>query len=87
MSNVTIQDLRYAVAIAQCKSFQQAAKKCDVSQPTVSIAIAKVETSLGYTLFVRERLKPSVELTPKGKTFIKGAKALLRGMDKLTGAV
>lgn len=87
MSNVTIQDLRYAVAIAQCKSFVNAAKHCDVSQPTVSIAIAKMESNLGYTVFQRGARNRDLELTPKGKTFIKGAKALLRGMDKLTGVV
>ncbi len=53
--------IRYADAAARLKSFSAAARECDVSQPTVSAAIADLEVKLGATLFLRGRR--TLELT------------------------
>lgn len=45
--------LRYAEAAARLKSFSAAARECGVSQPTVSSAVADLETALGAALFFR----------------------------------
>ena len=62
---MTLTELRYMVALAQEAHFGRAAERCHVSQPTLSIAIRKLEEELGVPLF--ERAKQSVTLTPLGQ--------------------
>ena len=45
--------LRYFLAVVDHGSFNRAASACNVSQPTLSVGIAKLERSLGTPLFVR----------------------------------
>ena len=50
---MTLNELRYLVAVAQERNFGRAAQKCFVSQPALSVAIQKLEEELGRTLLVR----------------------------------
>ena len=50
---MTLNELRYIVAVAQEKSFGRAAQRCFVSQPALSVAIQKLEEELGAQLFER----------------------------------
>ena len=50
---MTLTELRYAVALAREKHFGRAAAACFVSQLTLSVAIRKLESELGVTLFER----------------------------------
>jgi LysR family hydrogen peroxide-inducible transcriptional activator len=50
---MTLTDLRYIVALARERHFGRAAEKCNVSQPTLSVAVKKLEDELGIALFER----------------------------------
>jgi LysR family hydrogen peroxide-inducible transcriptional activator len=81
---MTLTDLRYLVALARERHFGRAAEACHVSQPTLSIAIKKVEDELGVTLF--ERHRHEVLVTPGGEAVIQQAQRVLDEMDVLNGA-
>jgi LysR family hydrogen peroxide-inducible transcriptional activator len=72
---MTLNELRYIVAVAQEKSFGRAAAKCFVSQPALSVAIQKLEEELGTQLF--ERGKSEVSLTPVGARVVEQAQLVL----------
>lgn len=60
-----LEQLRYANEIAKCGSITQAAKNLFVSQPSLTIAIQKLESDLGFALFTRS--SKGIQITPKGK--------------------
>src|SRR5437773_10700169 len=72
---MTLNELRYVVAIAQEKSFGRAAQRCFVSQPALSVAIQKLEEELGTRLF--ERRKAEVSVTPVGERIVEQAQKVL----------
>jgi DNA-binding transcriptional ArsR family regulator len=61
---MTLTELRYIVALARERHFGRAADKCNVSQPTLSVAVKKLEDELGVALF--ERSSGDVRTTPVG---------------------
>ncbi|HTA75582.1 MAG TPA: LysR family transcriptional regulator [bacterium] len=71
--------LRYFLAVTQTGRFTAAAKQCNVSQPSLSIQIAKLEEELGGELF--ERGKKGIKLTSRGEMFLPRAKAILGEME------
>ncbi len=72
---MTLNELRYLVAVAQEKNFGRAAQKCFVSQPALSVAIQKLEEELGARLF--ERGKTEVTVTPFGGQIVEQAAKVL----------
>jgi LysR family transcriptional regulator, hydrogen peroxide-inducible genes activator len=72
---MTLNELRYIVAVAQERSFGRAAAKCFVSQPALSVAIQKLEVELGAPLF--ERGKNEVTITPVGERIVEQAQKVL----------
>jgi LysR family transcriptional regulator, hydrogen peroxide-inducible genes activator len=72
---VTLNELRYIVAVAQERSFGRAAGKCFVSQPALSVAIQKLEDELGAALF--ERGKSEVTVTAVGERIVEQAQRVL----------
>ena len=62
---MTLTELRYIVMLARERHFGRAAEKCHVSQPTLSVALKKVEHKYGVILF--ERTPSEVRLTPTGE--------------------
>lgn len=73
---MTLQVLKYLIALARYQHFSRAAKACFVSQPTLSVAIQKLEDSLNVSLF--ERYKSQVALTAVGEEIVEQAKTVLR---------
>ncbi len=78
---MTIRDLEYFVALAETRHFGQAAERCHVTQPTLSMQIAKLEKELGVTLF--ERDKRRVSLTDMGRQILARAGAVLDGIGEI----
>jgi LysR family hydrogen peroxide-inducible transcriptional activator len=78
---MTLSELRYIVAVAQERHFGRAAKACFVSQPTLSIAIKKLEDELGVQIF--ERLAGDVTLTPAGKQIAEQAQRTLEAAESV----
>lgn len=70
-----VQQLRYFVAIVDCGTFRQAAKRCRVSQPSLSQNIIKLEKGLGHQLF--DRLGRRIVLTEAGVALLPRAKSIL----------
>ncbi len=93
---MTLTELRYIVAVAREKHFGRAAEACFVSQPTLSVAIKKLEEELDVKLF--ERGATEVSVTPLGEAIVRQAQSVLeqaaaikeiakRGKDPLNGAL
>ena len=72
---MTLTELRYVVAVAKERHFGRAAETCFVSQPTLSVAVKKLEDELGVTLF--ERGGSEVGVTPIGAQIIEQARRVL----------
>lgn len=72
---MNLQDIRYLVAVAELRHFGRAAESCNVSQPTLSSQIRKLEAELGVTLL--ERTNKRVDLTPVGAQILTHAQAAL----------
>jgi LysR family hydrogen peroxide-inducible transcriptional activator len=78
---MTLSEFRYIVAVAKELHFGRAAEKCFVSQPTLSVAVKKIEDELGVTLF--ERHQHEVSITAIGETIIKQAEVILNETNTL----
>ncbi|NAW34610.1 hydrogen peroxide-inducible genes activator [Halomonas alimentaria] len=72
---MTLTELRYIVTLAQERHFGRAAERCFVSQPTLSVAVKKLEEELGVPLF--ERSKSTVQVTPLGEKIVEQAQRVL----------
>lgn len=67
--------LRYFLALAEAGSFTRAAARLNVTQPTLSVAIARLEEQLAARLFERDRKR--VSLTPAGQKLVPHAQTML----------
>jgi len=72
---MTLTEMRYVVALARERHFGRAADACHVSQPTLSVALKKVEGQLGAPLF--ERGAADVRITPFGERIVAQARRVL----------
>ncbi len=68
--------LRYFLAVAELGSFSKAAARVSVTQPTLSVGIAKLEEQVGARLF--ERTTRRVSLTPAGSRFLARARRIVQ---------
>ncbi|MBB3194953.1 hydrogen peroxide-inducible genes activator [Roseateles terrae] len=91
---MTLTELRYIVAVARERHFGRAAEACFVSQPTLSVAIKKLEEELDVKIF--ERGANEVTMTPLGEDIVRQAQSVIeqasaikdiakRGKDPLDG--
>jgi LysR family hydrogen peroxide-inducible transcriptional activator len=72
---MTLNELRYIVAVAQERNFGRAAQRCFISQPALSVAIQKLEEELQTQLF--ERGKSEITVTPVGERIVEQAQKVL----------
>jgi len=78
---MTLNELRYLVAVAQERNFGRAAAKCFVSQPALSVAIQKLEDELATQVF--ERGGSEVTVTPVGERIVEQAQRVLEESLKI----
>lgn len=81
--HMTLQDLRYVVALAEHGHFGRAAAACDIAQSTLSTQIKKLELQLGATLF--ERTTQSVSVTAIGAEIAGRARQVLADVEAIIG--
>ncbi|WP_312810329.1 LysR family transcriptional regulator [Sedimentibacter sp.] len=65
---MTLQQLRYAIAIADCNSMNKAAQSLFVSQPSLSASIRELENEIGITIY--KRTNRGITITPEGEEFL-----------------
>lgn len=93
---MTLTELRYIVAVARERHFGRAAEACHVSQPTLSVAIKKLEEELDLRIF--ERGASEISVTPLGEEIVRQAQSVIeqagaikeiakRGKDPLAGTL
>ncbi len=78
---MNLRDLSYLVAVADLRSFIQAAQQCCISQPTLSTQIKKMEDALGVKVF--ERSNKRVLPTELGEQIIASARRVLLEVDHI----
>ena len=78
---MTLTDLRYIVVLARELHFGRAAEKCFVSQPTLSVAVKKLEDELGVAIFERGA---EVRITPVGEQIVAQAVRVLAEAARVT---
>jgi LysR family hydrogen peroxide-inducible transcriptional activator len=81
---MTLNELRYAVAVARERHFGRAADACFVSQPTLSVAVRKLEDELGVSLF--ERGTAEVTITEIGAEVVARAQRVLEEAEGVLAA-
>jgi LysR family transcriptional regulator, hydrogen peroxide-inducible genes activator len=93
---MTLTELKYIVAVARERHFGKAAEACHVAQPTLSVAVRKLEDELEVKLF--ERSANEVAVTALGEEIVRQAQSVLeqaaairelakRGKDPLAGPI
>ena len=70
---MTLNELRYILAVARERHFGRAAESCHVSQPSLSVAVKKLEDELQVKIF--ERRSNEVTLTPTGAAIMASSMA------------
>lgn len=78
---MTLNELRFMVAVAQERNFRRAAEKAFISQPALSLAIQKLEEELGLKIF--ERGKSDITVTPIGSAIVEQAQRVLEEAERI----
>lgn len=80
----TLKQLQYLVAVAETGKFNEAARRMNVSQPSLSTQIADMEIELSTTLV--ERGRHGAILTPIGEDIVRRSREILRAVEELKSA-
>lgn len=80
-----VHQLRYFLAIAESGSFTAAARRCNVTQPSLSQQIRRLEDLLGLPLF--DRLPRGAALTEAGRSLLPRARRILAEIDDAAGSI
>ena len=82
---MNVQQLKYIVALNRFRNFARAAEACQVSQPTLSAMLVKLEEELDTRIF--ERSNKSVSPTASGKKIIRQAETALQEIERISEIV
>lgn len=82
---MTLQQLRYVLAVNKYRNFAKAAEACSVTQPTLSAMLMKLEDELGIRIF--ERTNKSVVPSPTGEKIISIAEKTLANADSILNVI
>ena len=74
-----LQQLIYAVKVAECGNITEASRRLFVSQPSITASIRELEAEMGVTIF--ERSNKGVVVTEEGETFLGYARQVLEQVD------
>ena len=72
---MTLQQLRYILALDKHRHFVSAAESCNVTQPTLTMQVKKLEDEMGVQIF--DRTRHPLEPTETGKLIISKAKEIV----------
>lgn len=78
---MTLNQLKYIIAISKENSINEAAKKLYISQPSLTSALQSLEKEVGFDIFLRS--KSGISLTVKGSEFLGYAKSVVEQYDIL----
>lgn len=79
---MTLQQLRYAITIADCNSMNKAAQTLFVSQPSLSASIKELENEIGITIY--KRTNRGITITPEGEEFLGYARQVTEQYELIT---
>ncbi|TLP61103.1 MULTISPECIES: LysR family transcriptional regulator [Pseudomonas] len=82
---MNLKQLEYALAVADTGSFTRAAERCHVVQSALSHQVARLEATLGVSLF--ERSSRRVRLTPAGEAFVLSARPAVEAARRIADDV
>ena len=83
---MTLQQLKFIVALAEHLNYGRAAEACYVSQPSLSVGIRQLEDYLGLVIFQRDKGRKGVTITPDGHQIIDMARGIIFQAAKLRAA-
>lgn len=75
-AGLSLRDLEYVVAVADCGSFVKAAEQCNVAQPSLSVQVSRLEGRLSTRIF--ERTTRRVMVTTEGRRLVEQMRLVLR---------
>lgn len=78
---MTLQQLKYVIEVARCRSINKAAQKLFISQPSLSNAIKELEEEIGITIFTRTNR--GIVVTPEGSEFLGYARQVVEQAELL----
>ncbi len=78
---MTLQQLKYAVTVAECRTISKAAEKVFISQPSLTAAIRQLEDEMNVKIF--SRTNKGIEITKDGEIFLSYARQVLEQADLL----
>ena len=78
---MTLNQLKYVIALSEENSINEAAKKLFISQPALTSALKSLEEEIGFDIFLRT--KSGISLTVKGSEFLGYAKSVIEQYDIL----
>lgn len=80
---MTLNQLKYAIAISNATSINEAAKKLYITQPTLTASLKALEQEIGFDIFLRT--KSGISVTTKGREFLGYAKSVVEHYALLYG--